>query len=99
MIEKEESEMIREVFRFGDKTAYNLMTPSSEIVFIDKNDPEEEIMQSILASNFSRFPVCDDTIDHVVGIVVVKDILRVFAEKKQIDLVGNQSLLLCTFLR
>jgi putative hemolysin len=85
VIEKEESEMIREVFRFGDKTAYNLMTPSSEIVFIDKNDPEAGIMQRILDSSFSRFPVCDDTIDHVIGIVAVKDILRVFSEKKQID--------------
>ena len=85
VIEKEESEMIREVFRFGDKTAYNLMTPSSVIVFIDKNDPEEEIMKRILDSSFSRFPVCDDTIDHVIGVVAVKDILRVFSEKKQID--------------
>jgi len=86
VIEKEESEMIKEVFRFGDKTAYNLMTPSSEIVFIDKNDPGEETMNRILNSNFSRFPVCDDTIDHVVGIVSVKDILRIYAEKKTIDM-------------
>jgi putative hemolysin len=86
VIEKEESEMIKEVFRFGDKTAYHLMTPSSDIVFIDKHDPEEESIERILSSNYSRFPVCDDTIDHVVGIVAVKDLLRSFADKKSINL-------------
>jgi putative hemolysin len=86
VIEKEESEMIREVFRFGDKTTYNLMTPSADIVFIDKNDPEEVIMELILSSNFSRFPVCDDTIDHVIGIVTVRDILRSYKENRQFNL-------------
>jgi putative hemolysin len=86
VIEKEESEMIREVFRFGDKTAYNLMTPSSQIIFIDKNDPEDVIMNTILNSNFSRFPVCDDSIDNVTGIASVKDILRYYNTHKHIDL-------------
>lgn len=86
VIEKEESEMIREVFRFGDKTAYNLMTPSSQIVFLDKNDPEEVIMNTILNSSFSRFPVCDDSIDNVTGIASVKDILRYYNTHKHIDL-------------
>ena len=86
VIEKEESEMIREVFRFGDKTAYNLMTPSSDIAFIDKNDPEDVIMERIMSANFSRFPVCDDTIDKVIGIVSVKDILRSYKENRQFNL-------------
>jgi putative hemolysin len=86
IIEKEESEMIREVFKFGDKTAYHLMTPSADIVFLDKNDPEEVILDRILSANFSRFPVCDDTIDHVIGIVTVKDILRSYKENRQFNL-------------
>jgi putative hemolysin len=91
VIEKEESEMIREVFKFGDKTAYHLMTPSADIVFIDKNDPEEVILERVLNSNFSRFPVCDDSIDHVIGIVAVKDILRNYAVSKQINLLETLS--------
>jgi len=86
IIEKEESEMIREVFKFGDKTAYHLMTPSADIVFLDKNDLEEVIMERILSANFSRFPVCDDTIDHIIGIVTVKDILRNYNENRQFNL-------------
>jgi len=86
IIEKEESEMIREVFKFGDKTAYHLMTPSVDIIFLDKNDPDEVIMDRIMTANFSRFPVCDDTIDNVIGIVTVKDILRSYKENRQFNL-------------
>jgi putative hemolysin len=86
VIEKEESKMIREVFRFGDKTAYNLMTPSSDIVFLDKNDPEETIMETILSSSFSRFPVCDDTIDNVIGFLTLKDLLRSYSGHHKINL-------------
>lgn len=85
VIEKEESDMIKEVFRFGDKTAYQLMTPSSDIVFIDTNDPVEKSLSIVLGSTYSRFPLCDDTIDHVVGIVAVKDILKSFADNQTID--------------
>jgi putative hemolysin len=91
IIEKEESEMIREVFKFGDKTAYHLMTPSSDIVFLDKNDPQEVIMERILNSSFSRFPVCDDSIDHVIGIVAVKDILRNYTVSNQFNLLETLS--------
>jgi len=91
IIEKEESEMIREVFKFGDKTAYHLMTPSADIVFLDKNDPEDVILDRILNSSFSRFPVCDDSIDHVIGIVAVKDILRNYTVSKQINLLETLS--------
>ena len=91
IIEKEESEMIREVFKFGDKTAYHLMTPSADIVFLDKNDPEEVVLDRILNSSFSRFPVCDDSIDHVIGIVAIKDILRNYSASKQINLLETLS--------
>ena len=91
IIEKEESEMIREVFKFGDKTAYHLMTPSSDIVFLDKNDSDEVILDRILNSSFSRFPVCDDSIDHVIGIVALKDILRNYTVNKQFNLLETLS--------
>jgi putative hemolysin len=91
IIEKEESEMIKEVLKFGDKTAYHLMTPSADIIFLDKNDPEEKILEQILNSSFSRFPVCDDTIDHVIGIVAVKDILRNYTVSKKINLLETLS--------
>jgi putative hemolysin len=91
VLEKEESEMMREVLKFGDKTAYHLMTPSSDIIFLDKNDPQDKILSLILDSGFSRFPVCDDTIDHVIGIIDVKEVLRKFSVNRAINLQENLS--------
>jgi putative hemolysin len=76
VISKKESDIIKEVFRFGDKTAYSLMTSSMDIVFFDIHQTREEIIDTIFRTNFSRFPVCDKTIDNVLGIISVKDILR-----------------------
>jgi putative hemolysin len=86
VIDKKESDIIKEVFRFGDKTAYSLMTSSMDIVFIEINQTEEEIIDLIFRSSFSRFPVCDKTIDNVVGIISVKDILFSLSVKKKFNL-------------
>ncbi len=86
VIDQKESEIIKEVFRFGDKTAYDLMTPRMDIEFLDVNHSEEEIIEKILTTSFSRFPVCDTTVDNMLGMVSVKDILLAYTQKKQLDL-------------
>jgi len=86
VIDQKESEIIKEVFRFGDKTAYDLMTPRMDIVFLDVNQPENEIIETIRNTSFSRFPVCDATVDNMLGMVSVKDILFVYTQKKPLDL-------------
>jgi putative hemolysin len=86
VIDKKESEIIGEVFRFGDKTAYSLMTSSMDIVFIDIHQTEKEILEIIFKTSFSRFPVCDKTIDNVIGVISVRDILYSVAVKNSFDL-------------
>jgi putative hemolysin len=86
VIDKQESDIIKEVFRFGDKTAYSLMTSSMDIVFLEINQSEKDIMDIIFNSSFSRFPVCDKTIDNVIGIISVKDILFSLSVKKKFNL-------------
>jgi putative hemolysin len=86
VIDKKESDIIKEVFRFGDKTAYSLMTSSMDIVFLEITQTEEQIIDTIFKSSFSRFPVCDKTIDNVVGIISVKDILFSLSVKKKFNL-------------
>ena len=76
VLEEQESEIIHDVFTFADKTAYSMMTPNKDVVWLDINETNEEILQAIINSPFSRFPVCNETIDKVVGIVYVKDILK-----------------------
>jgi len=86
VLEEQESEIIHDVFTFADKTAYAMMTPNKDVVWLDINDSSEEIMTTIVNSPFSRFPVCNETIDKVVGMVYVKDILKQINNCQKLDI-------------
>ena len=81
-IEKKETEMIKSIFRFGDRNAYSIMINRQDIVWIDINDSPEEIRQTIYNSNYSRLPLCDGSVDQIIGIVKVKDFFRHEKEKE-----------------
>lgn len=70
-----EREMVERVFRLGDRHANALMTPRTDIIWIDLDDPLEENLKKIKQSSHSFFPVCQTGIDHILGIVHVKDLL------------------------
>jgi putative hemolysin len=70
-----EHEIVTRVFRLGGHRASELMTPMKEIVWLDVTDPPEEMKRKITESPHSRFPVCEGSIDNILGIVQVKDLL------------------------
>lgn len=69
-----EQEMVERVFRLADKRVSALMTPRTEIVWLDTEDPADENLKKITGSPHSFFPVCKGTIDTVLGVVHVKDL-------------------------
>ena len=75
VFEESEQDMVEGVFRIGDQRVYSVMTPRTEIVWLDINDTPEEIRQKIAESHYSRFPVRDGTLDNVVGVVRARDLL------------------------
>lgn len=75
MIEEVERDMVESIFRLDDRPLEAMMTPRLEIVWLDVNAEPEENRRLIEESNFSRFPVCDGDLDHVIGIVHAKDLL------------------------
>ena len=87
-----EHEIVRRVFRLGDRRAYSLMTPRSEIVWLDLADPPEAIQQKIAGSPHVRFPVCEGTLDNIVGVVQVKDLLTRGFEGRAFQLKGALTL-------
>jgi putative hemolysin len=86
VLEEQESEIIQDVLSFTDKTAYSLMTPNKDVIWLDINQPEDELMQEVIGSPFSRFPVCNESIDEVIGIVYVKDILKQVQKQEKLNL-------------
>ncbi len=75
VIEETEQDMVEGVFRMHERRVFSLMTPRSEIVWLDIKDSPEEIQKVIEDSMFSRFPVCEDSLDNVLGIIKARDLL------------------------
>ncbi len=75
VIEEAEQDMVEGVFSLSDSRVYSLMTPRTEITWLDIQDPPEIIRKKITESPYSRFPVCQDSLDAVLGIVKARDLL------------------------
>lgn len=86
VIETGERDMIERVLRLADKPARAIMTPRTELVWIDRTDSEAEILRTIASSPQSRFVVCEGRVDNVVGVVRAKDVLAQKVAGRNIDL-------------
>ena len=76
VIEKQEHDMVRNVFRLDDRQIASLMTPRSEIVWLDLEAPLEEGLDKLAASDHSRFPVCEGGLHAVLGVISAKRLLK-----------------------
>ena len=81
-----EEEMVGQVFRLSDRTISALLTPRTEIVWLDIDDSPEEIREKVIESGFSRFPVAEDELDNVLGLVTSNDLLAQSLAGKPLDL-------------
>jgi putative hemolysin len=75
VLEMEERDMIERVLRLADKPVRAIMTPRTELAWIDRTHPAKSIIAALKAAPHSRFVVCDGSIDNVVGVVQAKDLL------------------------
>jgi putative hemolysin len=79
--EREEMEIITGVMSFGEKLVRDVMIPRDEIFAIDRSASAREIAEEFATSAFSRVPVYDRSIDHVVGMVHAFDVLKMGGER------------------
>ncbi len=75
VLETEERDMIERILRLADKPVRAIMTPRTEIVWIDRTDLRREIIDTVTHAPYSRFVVCEGEVDNVVGVVQAKDLL------------------------
>jgi putative hemolysin len=75
-IEQEEREMLYKVFDFADKEVSDVMVPRPEVVALSIDLPAEECLKAAVESPFTRYPVYRGTLDTIVGILHVRDLLR-----------------------
>ena len=70
-----EKEMIDKVFDFSDKMSKEIMTSRPDTILIDIDDNTEEKLETILNCKYSRIPVYENSVDNIIGILYVKDII------------------------
>lgn len=85
VLEVEEKEMIFNVFEFGDLYVKDVMVQRVDIIAIDTNSDYETVKRVIKEEQFSRIPVYNETIDDIVGILNVKDLVFIEDIKEEFD--------------
>lgn len=78
-IDEDEKEMINNIFEFDDSTVGEVMTHRTDMVSIEEKTPLQAIVELALREGYSRIPVYREDIDDIVGILYVKDLLRVLS--------------------
>ena len=86
VIDESETELLQSALEFTDLDAADILTPRIDVVGFELHDSMEFILNTISETQFSRFPVYERTIDHVVGILYVKHLLKELVDNKDVQL-------------
>ncbi|MBI4287026.1 MAG: HlyC/CorC family transporter [Chloroflexi bacterium] len=74
-VEEDQAEMLHNVFEFGDRRVSEVMTPRTEVVWLEKGTKFKDFLKLYMEHPHSRFPVYHDSTDNVVGILAIRDVL------------------------
>src|SRR6476661_7080507 len=80
-IEHEEQEMLYKVFDFADKEVSDVMVPRPEVVAISIDLPPEEALQAVLESPYTRYPVYRESLDDIVGVLHIRDLIEAMYDR------------------
>jgi len=86
IIQEEKQDMIEGVEGLSSTTVKEVMIPRIDVDFISSNCKKYELIEKIIASGHSRFPVYSESTDNVVGVLYVKDLLKAIANDEEIDI-------------
>ena len=76
-LQQGDADLIGAVFEFSEKNAREVMTPRMEIIALEVDAPLDEVLNIVEETGFSRYPVYEESIDNIIGLILIKDLLRV----------------------
>ena len=85
VLEAGEVEMITNIFEFGDKEASDIMTHRNNIMAIDSSMPFKDALNFMLKESNSRYPVFEETLDHIMGVLYLKDAMRIHTSDESLN--------------
>lgn len=74
-IEGTQKNMVSNIFEFDDITAEEIMTPRTDVIAVEVEDTLESVLQQAVDNGYSRIPVYEEDVDHIIGILYIKDLL------------------------
>ena len=77
-----QGEMLENVFRFGEMQIKDIMTPRPEIVWVDKNISISSFLKIYKKTSHTRFPVCEGSLDDILGIISIKEVMLYLSNEK-----------------
>jgi putative hemolysin len=80
VIEAQEHQMVRNVFRLDDRQIGSMMIPRAEIHWLDANAPIEDVLKAVVEEAHARYPVCRGGLDDVIGVITAQGLLKPLAE-------------------
>mgnify|MGYP003584352309 CR=1 FL=1 len=89
IIEQEEKEMIHSIFEIGNVYVREVMVPRIDVFAIDASKSVDEVWDDIVKTGYSRIPIYEESIDHITGIVYLKDLLSIVKERRTAEPIGN----------
>ena len=81
-VEAQEAELLEKVFRFGDQQVREIMTPRPEIIWVERGTTLEGFLPIYLEHPYTLFPVYEGTMENVVGVLAIKDVLLAMSRKQ-----------------
>ncbi|NTW25340.1 MAG: HlyC/CorC family transporter, partial [Lentimicrobium sp.] len=86
VLDKEETQMIRDVFRFGDKKATEIMTHRTEVSYLLNTITRTELTGLIQTEKHSKYLLCEGSPENIIGVVAVKDLIPLYENQGLLDL-------------
>jgi len=86
VIDESETELLQSALEFTDLDAADILTPRIDVIGFELHDSMDFILNTIAETQFSRYPVYERTIDHVVGILYVKHLLKELVDNRNVQL-------------
>lgn len=77
-----QGELLHNVFSFSDRVASEIMVPHTRVFYINADTPPDEVLRRVLESGHSRFPLVDGSLDRVIGVLHIKDLLPLLSENQ-----------------
>ncbi len=84
IIEEDAREMLTRVFDFGERVVREVMQPRTRIVGVERRQPVRELIELYKRHHYSRYPVYENHLDHIVGIVNIRDVMALLIENPQL---------------